>query len=219
MNRELLSRLGNPFPIPKWLRKLLPKDKELDGELWTSRGKFQSIVSIVKTFNHKQWNTITYQVFDVPNAKGEFMDRYKELVQLCDGIDSPHVKYLEHVKCKGREHLDEFMEEVTSDEGEGVMLRKADSLYQRSRSSTLLKVKHFSDADGKVVGHEPGKGRLKGLCGALVIKMKNGNEFRVGTGFSDSQRRKPPAIGKIITYKHQGLTNDGIPRFPVFVGK
>lgn len=36
--------------------------------------------------------------------------------------------------------------------------------------------------------------------------------------FSDEQRRKPPAVGKIITYKYQGLTNDGIPRFPVFVG-
>lgn len=74
------------------------------------------------------------------------------------------------------------MEEVTDDDGEGVMLRKADSTYQRNRSNTLLKVKTFTDADGKVIGHEDGKGRLKGMTGALVIRMKSGKEFKVGTG-------------------------------------
>ena len=61
-------------------------------------------------------------------------------------------------------------------------LRDPNSSYQRSRSSSLLKVKVFSDADGEVVSHEAGKGRLKGLCGALVIRMECGKEFKVGTG-------------------------------------
>lgn len=31
------------------------------------------------------------------------------------------------------------------------------------------------------------------------------------------QRRKPPAIGSVITFKFQELSNNGIPRFPVFL--
>ncbi len=44
-------------------------------------------------------------------------------------------------------------------------------------------------------------------------------QFKVGTGFSDHQREHPPAVGSIITYKFQELTDDGVPRFPVFVGE
>lgn len=82
----MLSRLGNPFPIPKWLKKILPKDQELDGELWSSRGAFQTIVSIVKTVNHKHWNTISYQLFDIPSASGDFKQRYEKLKKLCDDV-------------------------------------------------------------------------------------------------------------------------------------
>ena len=37
--------------------------------------------------------------------------------------------------------------------------------------------------------------------------------------FSDHDRAHPPKIGTIITYRFQELTNDGIPRFPSYVGK
>lgn len=97
-------------------------------------------------------------------------------------FSSRHLKSLEHVICKNKQHLDDYLNEVTKYDGEGVMLRDVDSSYHRCRSSSLLKVKTFSDADGVVVAHEAGKGRLIGLCGALVIKMKCGKEFKVGTG-------------------------------------
>lgn len=74
------------------------------------------------------------------------------------------------------------MKEVTKYGGEGVMLRKADSHYQKSRSSSLLKVKTFSDAEAVVVGHEMGKGRLAGLVGALIVENSYGKRFKVGSG-------------------------------------
>ena len=40
----------------------------------------------------------------------------------------------------------------------------------------------------------------------------NGVEFKIGTGFSDDQRRKPPKIGSIVTFKYQELSNVGNPR-------
>jgi DNA ligase-1 len=37
--------------------------------------------------------------------------------------------------------------------------------------------------------------------------------FNVGTGLSDKQRKNPPKIGSIITYRFQELTRDGVPRY------
>lgn len=35
---------------------------------------------------------------------------------------------------------------------------------------------------------------------------------------SDAERRNPPKIGKIVTYRFQELTPDGVPRFPSYIG-
>jgi DNA ligase-1 len=40
----------------------------------------------------------------------------------------------------------------------------------------------------------------------------------VGTGLSDDERKNPPPIGSIVTYRYQELSNDGVPRFPSYVG-
>jgi hypothetical protein len=66
--------------------------------------------------------------------------------------------------------------------------------------------------------HEGGKGKHKGRLGALVVEMPDGTRFNVGTGFSDEERRNPPPIGSVITYRYQELSNGGVPRFPSYVG-
>jgi DNA ligase-1 len=43
--------------------------------------------------------------------------------------------------------------------------------------------------------------------------------FSVGTGFSDREREDPPAVGAIITYRYQELSEGGVPRFPTFVAE
>jgi DNA ligase-1 len=40
------------------------------------------------------------------------------------------------------------------------------------------------------------------MLGALVVKMANGITFKIGSGFDDNQRRNPPKIGMIVTFKH-----------------
>ena len=97
------------------------------------------------------------------------------------------------------------------------MLRQPGSQYEAGRSTTLLKVKTFHDAEGRVVEHLPGKGRHAGRLGAVVVELPDGQTFSVGTGFSDAQRQNPPAIGSTITYRYQEMTDRGVPRFPSFV--
>ena len=110
------------------------------------------------------------------------------------------------------------MKVVLDKGGEGLMLKDPASFYEQRRSESLLKVKKFDDAEAIVLGHEKGTGRCADMLGALRVKhCLTGVLFKVGTGFNDSQRRKPPKIGCKITFKHQGVTKDNIPRFPVFM--
>jgi len=81
----------------------------------------------------------------------------------------------------------------------------------------LLKVKRFEDAEATVYGHQAGTGRCTGMCGALLVREKDGTEFKIGSGLDDSQRRKPPKIGSVVTFKFQGRSTNGIPRFPIFM--
>ncbi|XP_048253450.1 uncharacterized protein LOC124135824 isoform X2 [Haliotis rufescens] len=217
--RCFYSRLGNAFIAPEWFTKDLPTDMHLDGELFGGRGKFQSTVSIVKTPEDERWKKISYHVFDVPNLeKQPFEKRYEELQGYFDKAKPKYAILCEQTKCTSKEHVEEELEKALGLGGEGVMLREPKSKYERRRSPTLLKMKKFHDAEAVVIGHEKGKGRNQFVCGALRCRMECGKEFSVGSGLSDAQRRKPPKIGAIITYRFQEYTNSGSPRFPTFVG-
>ncbi|KAF9490955.1 hypothetical protein BDN71DRAFT_1422178 [Pleurotus eryngii] len=220
---RMISRLGNPFMPPAWFLDALPKDVTLDGELFGGRGEFQSTVSVVKTINSPHWKGISFQVFDVPSkADLPFEERLSHLEATFgeNGTHaSKHVVVVPHDEAKDRAHVLEKLKEIEGLGGEGLMLRKPRSPYEGRRSNTLLKIKTFYDAEAIITGYEPGKGRNKGVAGALKCKMASGKTFSVGTGLSDKQRRDPPKIGAIITYRFFELTRDGVPRFPSYVGE
>ncbi|KAK0207120.1 DNA ligase/mRNA capping enzyme [Desarmillaria ectypa] len=220
--KHMYSRLGNPFTPPTWFLDKLPRDITLDGELFGGRGKFQSTVSIVKTINSPHWKEITFQVFDIPSRGIEpFEDRLQFLNELF-GPNGTHqsdkVNVVEHELVNSRQHVLDQLKKIESLGGEGLMLRKPGSQYEGHRSSTLLKIKTFYDAEAVVTGHAPGKGRNAGVVGALKCKMASGKTFSVGSGLNDQLRKKPPKIGAIITYRFQELTRDNVPRFPTYIG-
>ena len=73
--KELLSKNGNKIYAPNWFTKDFPPF-ELDGELWTRRDDFESIQNIVLDTNpSSKWEEITYNIFEVPNEKGNFDKR------------------------------------------------------------------------------------------------------------------------------------------------
>ncbi|KAG8766756.1 hypothetical protein FRC12_006673 [Ceratobasidium sp. 428] len=215
--KKMWSRLGNAFTPPQEFLDRLSKDITLDGELFGGRGKFQDTVSVVKTINSPHWQNITFQIFDIPSRGSEpFEERIDYLKKHLSNI--PQVNVVEHTMCKSREHLLKTLKEVERDGGEGVMMREPGSEYEGKRSSTLLKVKTFYDGEAEVLGYEPGKGKHKGVTGALKCVMASGKKFSVGSGLTDKQRRAPPKVGSIVTYRFQEITRDGVPRFPTFVG-
>jgi DNA ligase-1 len=36
---------------------------------------------------------------------------------------------------------------------------------------------------------------MDNMIGAIKVRLDDGKEFKIGSGFSDKQRRKPPKIG------------------------
>lgn len=214
--KMFISRNGNQYFAPEWFTHDIP-NIPLDGELWLDRKQFQQTMSIVRRKDARgAWDKITYQVYDHPEHPGEFEERYKEIKKLF-GNWANIAKPLEQIVCKGRDHLQTTLDDVIARGGEGLMLRQPGSKYVAGRSATLLKVKVFYDAEAVVTGYEKGKGRHKGRMGAVTVKLPNGIQFSVGSGFTDNQRENPPPIGSTITFKYQELTDAGVPRFPTFV--
>ncbi|KAH9515757.1 hypothetical protein Btru_011912 [Bulinus truncatus] len=213
------SRLGNAFYAPEWFTKDLPKDIHLDGELFGGRGQFQSTVSIVKTAESPKWKDIKYHVFDSPHMGEEtFEKRMQTIKEYFEDIQPQYAVFVEQIKCKSKDHLEEKLTRILNLGGEGLMIRQPKSVYESCRSKTLLKIKKFYDAEAVVIGHEQGKGSNQYRCGALRCRMACGKEFSVGSGLTNKDRNNPPKIGSIITYKFQELSKGGSPRFPTFVG-
>ncbi|CAF1083579.1 unnamed protein product [Adineta steineri] len=218
--KNFYSRQGNLFHVPDFFKAALPK-VALDGEIWCGRGLFQKCVSIVKKQANKvvpdDYKLLTYLIFDAPTQGGKYEDRVKWLqANIPQDDDKCFATVVGIKKCEGLAQLKQYLADVNKAGGEGIMLRKPGSLYEHKRSTTLLKVKTFYDEEAYVIGHKPSKS-LIGMTGALECELPNGKRFDVGSGLTMDQRRKPPKIGSVITFKFQELSNNGHPRFPTFL--
>jgi DNA ligase-1 len=215
---QLWSRLGNRFHAPDWFVEGLPT-VPLDGELWLGRKQFQRAVSIVRRQDQTDlWKEIRYVVFDAPTLEEGFEARLEFVRAAVAAARPPNARAHDHERCRGLDHLREELARLEALGGEGLMLRRPGSRYEPGRSATLLKVKTFHDAEARVVGHQEGAGRHKGRLGALLVDLPDGTRFAVGTGFSDAERATPPAVGSLITFRYQELSEAGVPRFPSYVG-
>jgi DNA ligase-1 len=216
---KLISRGGNIINAPKWFIKNYPPF-EIDGELWSKRGDFENIVSIVRDKKpSKQWKQIKHYIFEVPNTKGDLFERLAKVQK----YESDIIKIISQRKVKNKKHLKEFLKQIELKGGEGVVVRNPKVPYINKRTNQALKVKNFNDSECIVIGHTKGKKKFKGLMGALVCEliMQNGDKskivFKIGSGFSNNLRVNPPKIGQIITFKHQGFTKYGKPRFSTYL--
>ena len=215
----LLTRRGNRIAAPPWFTAPLPADTPLDGELWMGRSRFDEVSAAIRRRQPRDvgWRQVRYMLFDLPALDASFRQRAQRLQQLVEDIAAVHVQAVEQRSIANRDQLAAWLEQVIEAGGEGLMLHRADSRYRAGRSADLVKLKPYADAEATVLEHLPGKGRLKGMMGSLLVQTADGRRFRLGSGFSDEQRRNPPAIGASVTYRYRGLTSGGLPRFPTFV--
>lgn len=214
---RLISRGGELIHAPEWFLADLPK-VALDGELWMGRGRFEETVSAVRRHQPDEaaWREVRLMVFDLPESAQPFGERLAQLRALFAEHAPPYAALIEQFRVDDHDALMAHLERVTDAGGEGLMLHHRRGLYQAGRASTLIKLKVREDAEARVIGHLPGQGKYTGMLGALRVETADGVRFRIGTGFSDAERRTPPPLGAWITFTHQGYTERGIPRFASF---
>jgi DNA ligase-1 len=220
--RTLKTRSGNLINTPLWFTQDWPKT-HIDGELWSKRSQFEKISSCVrrKTPNQQEnvscWKSIRFMIFDLPKHSGTFNQRIITMKRLKDKTNNDYIFPIKQKRIASVSLLNQQLTAVVTHGGEGLMLHHQGAYYKEGRSNALMKLKQYKDAEAIVITHHAGKGKYTNKLGSLEVRMPSGLTFKVGSGFTDSQRENPPPIGSIITYKYIGKTTRGVPRFASFL--
>lgn len=191
----------------------------LDGELYNHEYKddFNKIMSIIKRDDiHPDHKLVQYHVYDVAGP-GTYTARTKVLDLTLP--DAKHCKEVQTVSVQSREELEEYQATCVENGFEGCMYRNPSGLYENKRSSSLLKVKTFQDAEYRIVNVDEGSGKLIGHVGAFHCELPNKKTFKaspIGSHelLEEYWNNRHSLIGKYCTIKFQNLTPDGVPRFP-----
>lgn len=215
---RLISRGGNRIAAPDWFTEGFPS-LPLDGELWMGRGTFERLSGTVRRQDPdpRAWRAVRYMVFDLPGMPAPFGQRLQRLKTLLAHPSNAHIQLVEHFRIADHAALMDRLSDILEVGGEGLMLHRDGSGYRAGRRGDLLKVKPYLDAEARVIAHLPGKGKYAGMLGALLVTEPGGLSFRLGTGFSDAERRSPPPIGSLVSFRYQGRTSRGLPRFASFL--
>ena len=217
--QNLLTRGGLRLAAPDWFTRGWPR-VPLDGELWAGRGGFARVQSTVlrQQPDDEAWRRIRFMAFDMPEHGGNFDARLQALrASLSKSPSDDTLQLAEQRRVASEAELKKLLASTTKAGGEGLVLHHGGAPYQAGRSANLLKLKPHDDAEARVVAHIKGKGRNAKRLGALLVETPDGKRFRLGTGFTDAQRRNPPPVGAWVTYRYRGRHTSGLPRFASFL--
>ncbi len=165
---------------------------------------------------------VVFMAFDLLFAKGHDLRRLplrtrkQALRQLLS--DGPQLRYADEVWEQG----EALFQEVSRRQLEGVMAKRADSVYATGkRSRDWLKIKARRTQDCVICGYLPGQGRRQDL-GALILGVYAEGRLepagKVGTGFSErllSQLRRD--LDRLSTDSPPWTTKNVGPRGAVWV--
>ncbi len=189
----------------------------LDGELFAPdfHARFEELMSLIRaSYAKDNCAEVQYWVYD-RIVDGVPFDKRKDLFV---GYSAPVVP-VETILVPDEETMRELFAQYIEGGFEGLILRSRSGLYVGKRSVDLLKVKERDDSEYEVVGVVEGKGKLQGH-GIFELKTPEGKEFKAKMrGATEALRdiwdHPDKYLGAKVTVAYQGLTSEGIPRFPV----
>lgn len=243
-NGRLVARSGAPYTGLNHIVRVLSRFCEqnqvaLDGELilkdsggLSDNEAFRAATGILNSTGDKRaicfmiFDMIPLSDFDSANPRTPYSIR-RDALDRASGILESDCTHVLPVLYHGKDQsmIDVLLNKMVAEDKEGLMLN-TDVPYLRTRHRGILKVKRFYTMDLRITGVEEGTGRLEGTLGALVLDYK-GNEVKVGTGFSNEQRRdfweqRESIIGSLCEVKYKEISSDKKTgkqslQFPVFV--
>jgi len=219
---NFLSRGGKSFNgtlkhLEPVLLKVMEAGEVWDGEIYRHDWNFQQIVRRVKKLRDDT-NMLQYWVYDVVDEDKDYSERLNRLqAAIPEGLGVIKTPTL-IIYCE--DEVKALHDKMVANGFEGLIIRNAAGGYVlKHRSANLLKYKEFVDEEFEIVGGEEGVGSDEG-CVTFKVANKDGKVFNVRPRGSVEQRRwwfqiLNELIGKQLTVRYQGLSEDGIPIFPV----
>lgn len=219
----------------------MPDNTCLDGEITlldskglSSKEQYKQTMKIVRQTTNPEKHGIKMLVFDwMPADEFKKQDchySYQGRRQWLGEIFSGHeFKFFEMLPTlyvgTDTSKITEILEEQVAKGEEGIMINDYHAPYEFKRTNSLLKVKKMQTLDLEIIDFEEGEGRLAGTLGAVLVRYKDGNVVKVGSGFSDQLRKeiwqnRHSHLGTIceIQYFEETTNADGGKslRFPIF---
>lgn len=223
-NGRVINTVGH---ILEQLGPKVLKDFVVDGECMGEKD-FDSASGDIRRKSTGTNTSLVYNAFDLIRREewesrktAPFSRRRKELEEYVVGDKNVRVTTAIPLDNPTTEVLFRTRDYFMGQGFEGAMLKRADAPYCFKRSDNLLKLKDFTDSDGTVTGFVEGKGKYKGMLGAIWADF-DGVATKVGSGYDDDQRQRlweirETLVGEVIETQHQGKAVDGALRFPVFI--
>jgi len=220
-NFHILNK--NAVTIAKILKERydLPEMPILDGEVTFEGEDFQDQMRQVRRIKDMDPSKFRLVLFDCPSLPFPQDERSSILFDLVEELkregELTKTVFVEEVMFENFEDFDTFFLDVVKNRKlEGLVLKRADALYDHKRSPYWCKVKDFFSADLKVLDAEEGTGKYVGMLGALWVDFK-GVRVKVGSGYSDEQRVSFwEELPKIIEVEYKMVTKDGSLQHPTF---
>lgn len=223
---KLLSRNGKEFNFLEHIKSDLYKffsKYNLDGELYSDDLSFQDIIGAVKKKNVADPNEkkIYFAVFDIISISKSFEERLKFLTRNVKD-ESPFIKLVKTDVCPNKDDVSSVLASYLNKNFEGLILRNFTGVYTPGlRSKDLQKIKTFEDGEFLITSFTEGTGIEEGLviwtcqtdCGKLFNVRPIGTHQERKTLFLNGGEYI--SRNTFLTVRHQGFTDDGIPRFPV----
>jgi len=227
---NIMSSAGREIPSMVWARsKMLERlptpsfncrviaEATIDGlDFHTLNGRFN------RTLNDYQEMDLVLNIHDVIPLNGHSTAIYRKntyVSQICENGALPNVREIPIITiCSDPSLWMYYAEEVWDNDGEGVILLRADSTYSAGkRNSDLMKIKLEETFDLLVMdyymtigekGNESMSMKLKDSRGCFVDVRIGKNKDQVEFGLNSP-------IGKVVTIKCMKQTDDGYrePRF------
>jgi DNA ligase-1 len=205
----------------------------LDKGTLDSKEQYKETMKIVRTKDKEKhgikmlvFDCMTAEEFKKQNCKHDYIVRRADAELLFHQGDFQYFELLP-ILYRGDDisKITEILEEQVANGEEGIMINILDAKYEFKRTNNLLKVKKMQTMDLEIIDFEEGEGRLAGTLGAILVRYKNGNVVKVGSGFSDQLRKeiwqnRNSHLGTIceIQYFEETTNADGGEslRFPIF---
>lgn len=193
----------------------------LDGELYLHGWSLQKIASYVRQKKAPKdgFEQIEFHIYDHPSHEGTNEERQRALTDLLTGADHP-LCAVPAILVNSTEEAWKAHDKWVQDGYEGGIGRNRAAKYQAGkRSADLQKFKRFMETEFAVVDSRLGKGKYEGIP-VLRCKTAEGGEFDCnppGTLEERASVDRNTVLGKMLTVKHFGWTDDKLPAFPVGV--